>query len=864
MNKLKRLGFSLLGMLLPTLAFADASIGDLFRPYDSDKSMLHMSQLLGSVGNILHAPTNRQLMGNLFQVLNYGMLAVASLVVTYTIFTAVFRTASEGEWMGREGKVGWSVLRNVAGIGLLVPGASGYSLIQVFVVWAITQGIGLADNVWAKGFEYVQLNGVRISSSAGAGLPSFGSVSGESYIKKFIAQGFYADTCVNALNKMMTTDKREMVSHMRGSLFPNIRAQANMIAGAQLPHAKLYFTPAPRAVTGLESNFTAHYGFEGAPGKLANICGKFNLSGKADNEIYNQKLKIAFNNLNSGYRTVAHRVGNKLADKQAELDEVLGFSNLLQSSLLSSFTGWKTIIKMIETEALNQSVSDLRDTNNQAIKNGWMYAGGYYLKLSRVSSSAVKSMNIEEYSPKPEVPNYNHRVATPISYDFGPMQSDLKEFLHDSLGAEVDDPDVVDAETRINELLDNLSSKLSGASSLLKPTIHQADEALKKHIMEEVQRLQSNKASNKLDFISGNKTRHAGLYLMMIASGLAFVLGAGAIGGGLGIPVFLGMFMLMLAVVIVWDVTFASGSHTVEDPIVGIMLLGDVLSFGAIMMWIGVSLIGTLLASFGVLCSMQPGCEIFDSGRDEMLGIFNTFTVACLVQGAIMAVYVPMIPFLIYFFASLGWLISVLEAVVAAPLVALGITHPQGHDLLGKSEQGLMLLLSVFLRPTLIVIGLFAGMIFVRIALQVLKPGISELAFTILGGHRAANIFLVLGFLFAFTSLVVGLVNTSFSLIHIIPDRVMSWIGVTATGHDVGREAMQETKGAVSGATKGAAGGLGSATKGGVKGPTTSHAGGLKGKTQGKANSDAAHLGAHGLNKPKAEKTKSPKPDNGP
>ena len=51
-------------------------------------------------------------------------------------------------------------------------------------------------------------------------------------------------------------------------------------------------------------------------------------------------------------------------------------------------------------------------------------------------------------------------------------------------------------------------------------------------------------------------------------------------------------------------------------------------------------------------------------------------------------------------------MIAVVESMVAAPLVAMGVTHPEGHDLLGKSEQAIMLLLGVFIRPSTMIIGL--------------------------------------------------------------------------------------------------------------------------------------------------------------
>ena len=61
-----------------------------------------------------------------------------------------------------------------------------------------------------------------------------------------------------------------------------------------------------------------------------------------------------------------------------------------------------------------------------------------------------------------------------------------------------------------------------------------------------------------------------------------------------------------------------------------------------------------------------------------------------------------------------------IEAMVAAPLVALGITHPDGHDFVGKSTHAVMMLVGLFLRPVLMLIGLFASMILCQVSLSII------------------------------------------------------------------------------------------------------------------------------------------------
>ena len=67
------------------------------------------------------------------------------IILLYTLVISTVNTAQEGELMGRKWSSIWIPMRSVMGTGLLVPTASGYSLIQILVLWIIVQGVGAAN-----------------------------------------------------------------------------------------------------------------------------------------------------------------------------------------------------------------------------------------------------------------------------------------------------------------------------------------------------------------------------------------------------------------------------------------------------------------------------------------------------------------------------------------------------------------------------------------------------------------------------------------------------------------------------------------------------------------------------------------------
>jgi defect-in-organelle-trafficking protein DotA len=153
---------------------------------------------------------------------------------------------------------------------------------------------------------------------------------------------------------------------------------------------------------------------------------------------------------------------------------------------------------------------------------------------------------------------------------------------------------------------------------------------------------------------------------------------------------------------------------------------------------------------------------------------------------------------------------------VAGPLVAIGVMMPGGHhEIMGRAEPALMMLFNIFLRPSLMIMGLMAGMLISTVLCDLIfytfwqifipkagEPGLSVLAWVFYMG--------------AFVALVVAAVNKSYAAIYMLPDRVITWIG----GH-AGQGGEAEMAGEAKHAVEGGARGMGGAAQtmgGAVKG----------------------------------------------
>jgi defect-in-organelle-trafficking protein DotA len=152
-----------------------------FAPPPSDLSVIYLSNIFGVVDGVLSG-TGSQIFGRMMGVFNASLLALGSMLLIYTIIVGTLYTAHEGEFLGRQWSSIWIPLRSVLGVSLLVPKASGYSMIQIIVMWVVIQGVGAADKVWNAALDYLNAGGTIIQAQTQTSPTTTGVSSNPNYI----------------------------------------------------------------------------------------------------------------------------------------------------------------------------------------------------------------------------------------------------------------------------------------------------------------------------------------------------------------------------------------------------------------------------------------------------------------------------------------------------------------------------------------------------------------------------------------------------------------------------------------------------------------------------------------------------------
>jgi conjugal transfer/type IV secretion protein DotA/TraY len=175
-----------------------------------------------------------------------------------------------------------------------------------------------------------------------------------------------------------------------------------------------------------------------------------------------------------------------------------------------------------------------------------------------------------------------------------------------------------------------------------------------------------------------------------------------------------------------------------------------------------------------------------------------------IIVGMVFAVYLPMVPCIMWTIGCLGWLIVIGESLVAAPLWAATHSIPEGEGFAGShARRGYMLALGVLLRPSLMVMGFFLSFGIMSVVGSMLTLVIH----TAFAGLRAGNIsglFTFVALLGVTGGLLVAVVHRVFGIPTWIAEQVMRWI--QGEGHVLGEQHAESHTRAVFGAVMQTAG----------------------------------------------------------
>lgn len=191
---------------------------------------------------------------------------------------------------------------------------------------------------------------------------------------------------------------------------------------------------------------------------------------------------------------------------------------------------------------------------------------------------------------------------------------------------------------------------------------------------------------------------------------------------------------------------------------------------------------GAALGIGGAIAASAPDPRVQFAGEaaGAIAGILFVFAGIAITAGVFLAYILPIIPFVYFSFAVIGWVLEIFEAVIAMPLWALAHLRIEGDGMPGQAAiSGYQLLLMILIRPTLIVFGLIGGYVIFGAAMFFFVTLFNS-ATAITQSDIAGNSIGAIGvfvYTIIFTFLAYNIALMCFKMIDDVPKGMLRWIG---------------------------------------------------------------------------------------
>lgn len=755
-----------------------------FTPFADDRSVYYLGQIFGNVGNVLVSTTPSTMLGTLFGVLNTIALSVGAIIIVYTTVVGLLATAQEGEFLGKKWAKLWVPVRMVLGIASLFPSASGYSMIQVVFMWIIMQGIGAADTLWKSAIDRVTV----IGSPFGGIAPSSVGVSPAltSVFQGLVCQQTAAVTSNNdsasvkyySKNNTPYTvgdfDTNKTTYSMGpygncGTLTMCDKAQAcppgkdqtvacwACTGQHQVMASVVHFLDdVAKVVVDTDTQYVAFYNNYGAPADWIKEYCKTGL-GISDEKnccVKSTDPKVTCTQFPTSYEPNSPNGANVGQDALKVYE---------QYSIYPTLSGGKAPVTTVDSTA-----DFIGAATNMYIGGVSAYVNGQIQNLPTQTTKDWKSDAIQ----------YGWITAGSYYYHIAKATQNNIEGINPKL-------EVSDASKSPSGNVANYRNNYNGLSDLLSAITNAGNNSGTGY--------SAASPPSGMEMIYGSIGRASSEIVRGFIANLSGEGTGGAIPGGPN--------------------TTDAFQNVIKFGL-NLLMTAQLLFAVVIVLAAGISIGLALTGGWIVLGTGQAGAPLLEAIK-AALGMFTPVFFALLgalfVYGALLGIYIPMIPYVVFSITAIGWLIATIESMAAAPIVALGILSPGGqHELLGKAEQAMFIMLNLFLRPTLMVVGLLAAMLLANVAIKLINFGFIQVMGDIVAHPGMVEQFI---FIAVYISLVFIAMNKVFSLIHLIPERVLTYIGGHAIQYGEG-EAAGQMKHGVEAAGAGAAAGM----KGGAEG----------------------------------------------
>ncbi len=162
--------------------------------------------------------------------------------------------------------------------------------------------------------------------------------------------------------------------------------------------------------------------------------------------------------------------------------------------------------------------------------------------------------------------------------------------------------------------------------------------------------------------------------------------------------------------------------------------------------------------------------------------VLSTVAWVMFAAAAAMAFYLPMLPFIQWFAALVQWFTSILESLIGSSLWALAHFDSDGEGMGQRTSYGYLYLFNNFARPIILTFAFFFASATVTVLGTFLFKYFSS-AVASAQGNSLTGLMSIVAYLVMFAIIGMTLINSAFSMLLSMADRIIGWIGQQAGSH---------------------------------------------------------------------------------
>lgn len=691
-----------------------------------------------SAANTITAPGT---LGEVFRAFNLGVTFFGSLIVMFLAVIGILNTGHDGEFLGKRWSSMWVPIRFAGGAALLLPvTASGYSFVQAMCLWIATQGVGFADTVWSA----ILKNVARRSGSDVVSPVSISSIASNVMASK-LCQAFYNDRLAGTGTKMGYGIHRQaspgVQSYYQGW------GKWNSSYNSSLQGTQAAFIPSNAGCGYMTFTYK-----DGSPSDPVDAVRKSMVDAHRD----------AVKDLGEQFEPVANAYMQTLfssATGAVSESDLVASETAVKNAIATGAESYAKTVQTIAQDAINRS--ELGNANKMAAtfdSMGFAVAGAFYMELAKVQNALRSGIaSVPTYAPA----DMKAIQAEFSSTNYQPVMDAIAEVIG-SAGAEYSASTTGDASVSVSaanntkvqtiDLNENMFKGFNSRGDVGATAVQNISFALVKLIIGVGGN--NNTPLTSTSWTPSSYGGSGGSTNTLNGNGSAF-----------------------------------SSSGAVNDNHSVIMQLkgkGDAILDLAGLVWAGYIIAKIVVAGADANLFVKAADYVTGGGGKtsalmaalEAISAFVFTSVMSLIGiGIVLSIIIPLTPFMLWVMGIAGLMVLIIESLVASVIWAVMLMHPSGEGITSdQSRQGLMILLNLFMRPALMLMGMVCGIFMV----EPMVTFVNDMFFFVFKSTQASSytfLFITFGFISVYCTIVLAIVKKSFSLIHVVPDSVLAWIG---------------------------------------------------------------------------------------